>query len=140
MVKKEEESTEEEEEKLKELFNNKTEKLPDRIDDYFTKLEGSKEAFHSRELFRADNTDVDLKTDLSPEEISHINTLMFNDRFLVSKGLPALYNKYIIQHMRLKFSLERKSRGEFVSINKDNKTEEALNLASGIANISNVKK
>ena len=42
--------------------------------------------------------------------------------------------------MRLKISLKRQSRGEFVTINKGDKTDEALGLMSNLSNISNVKK
>ena len=113
--------------------------LPDNIDEYFVKIEGSKEAFHSRELFKAEK-DVDLKTDLGAQEINYINTLMFNDVLLMSKGLKPVFKGFITKYMRLRFSLERKSRGEFVNINKSDKSEEAINLASNLSNITGAKK
>lgn len=125
-----------EEEKPKVKISNK---LPDNIDEYFAKIEGSKEAFHSRELLRGDK-DVDLKTDLTAEEISYINTLLYNDALLKSRGLKPVYSSFLNNLMRLKFSLDRKSRSEFVTINKSDKTDEALGIASSISNITGVKK
>ena len=113
--------------------------LPDNIDEYFAKIEGSKEAFHSRELFKAEK-DVDLKTDLGAEEINHINTLMFNNVLLKSRGLKPVFEGFITKYMRLRFSLDRKSRGEFVNINKNDNTEEAVRLASNLSNITGSKK
>lgn len=117
-----------------------TKKLPDNVEEYFAKNEGSKEAFHSRELLRADKDDTDLKTDLLIEEIKYINTLTYNDELLKSKGLKPAYKSYLDKYMRLKFSLDRKSRAEFVTVNKSNTTDEAVNLASSISNITGAKK
>lgn len=111
-------------------------KLPDNIDEYFVKVEGSKEAINSRELFQADERNVDIKTDLKWEEITLINKIIFHNELLKSKGLPGLYEHFLYHYMRLKISLDRKSRGEFVSINKTDKTDEALNLASNMSNIT----
>ena len=101
------------------LKGNKAEKeMPDHISEYFVKEEGTKEAFHSRELFKADDKNVDLKTDLSFKEIILMNKLIYNNHILKKYQLNPVFDKMIYSYMRLKFSLERKSRGEFVFINK----------------------
>jgi len=115
-------------------------KLPDNIDEYFTKIEGSKEAFHSRELFKAEKKDVDIKTDLLWKEIVLINKLIFNNSCLKEAGLVPVFEDFIYNYMRLKISLDRKSRGEFVSINRGDKTEEATQLLSNLSNITGAKK
>lgn len=120
--------------------NEVSKKLPDNIDEYFTKIEGTKEAFHSRQLFEAKREDVDLKTDLSIQEIVLINKLLFNNELLNRKGLVPIYTDFLNHYMRLKFSLDRKSRVEFVSINKTDKTDEMLTGMSNLSNITGVRK
>lgn len=117
-----------------------TAKMPNHIQEYFAKVEGTKEMFNSRELFRAEKENVDIKTDLTFKEISYINTLMFNNWVLKSAGLYPIYEIFLEKYMRLKISLDRKSRGEFVSINRGDKTEEAVGLLSSLSNITNSKK
>jgi hypothetical protein len=127
--------------KIKKVEETKHKKvMPNHIQEYFAKIEGSKEAFHSRELFRASEEDVDIKTDLSIEEIILINKLLFNNELLKSKGIKPVYHNFLYKYMRLKISLDRKSRAEFVNINRGDKTEEAVNLLSGLSNITTPKK
>ena len=115
-------------------------KMPDHIEEYFAQVEGTSEAFHSRELFKADKDNVDIKTDLTKEEISIITSLIFNDNFLISKKLKPLFQKYYYPYMRLKISLDRKSRAEFVNINKSPSQEDVLNTASNLKNLTDVRK
>jgi len=116
-----------------------TNKIPDHIEEYFAEVEGSKQAMHSRELFNADNENIDLKTDLSNDEINLIAGLKFNDLFLKSKGLKPLFMNYYINYMRLKVSKDRKSREEFVNINKQDSKEDVISMASNLSNISGAK-
>lgn len=125
---------------IKKITIKENKALPNHIDEYFTKIEGSKEQFHSRELFKATKEDVDLKTDLKWQEITIINCLIWNNELLARKGLKPIYTNFINQYLRLKISLDRKSRAEFVSVNRNDKTEEALNLMGSLSNISNTKK
>ena len=125
---------------IKEIGTKIEKKMPNHIQEYFVKIEGSKEAFHSRELFKASEADVDIKTDLSIDEIVLINKLLFNNELLKAKGIKPIYNNFLYRYMRLKISLDRKSRIEFVNINKGDKTEEAVNLLSGLSNITTPKK
>ena len=115
--------------------------MPNHIQDYFASVEGNKQQFHSRELFKAEKDDVDVKTDITIDEIINIAKLKWNDEFLESKELKPVFRTYLNNFMRLKISLDRKSRGEFVSVNRgaDN-IEQASALASNFANINNTKK
>lgn len=114
--------------------------MPDNIEEYFAKVEGTKQAFHSRELFEAKEDNIDLKTDLSNEEISLINVLFYNDMILKSRGLKPVFSNYINKFMRLKVSKDRLSRSEFVNINKVNTQEDVLNIASNLKNITEPRK
>lgn len=124
-------------EKQKE-FDNK--RLPDKIDEFLIRSEGSKEAFHSRELFRAEKEDVDIKTELTDQEIVLINKLIFNNKVLKECGLDPVWEDFIYHYMRLKVSRNRQSRGEFVSINKGDHTDETINQMEKFSNIMNPKK
>jgi len=115
-------------------------KMSDNIEEYFAKIEGTKEQFHSRELFKAGEEDIDLKTDLTNEEIGIITTLFFNDSFLKKKGLKPLFINYYYKFMRLKVSKDRKSRGEFVSINRSQSPDDLLNTANNLKNLTDVRK
>lgn len=75
------------------------------------------------ELFDADDEDIDIKTDLTEQRIVLVNTLHENDIFLQSKGLKPVFKTYYEKHLRLLISKERKSRGEFVEVNKNKKEE-----------------
>ena len=108
------------------------------IEEYFAKQEGNKEVLIARELFKG-GADVDLKTDLQAEEIVLLNNLMWNDNFLKSRGMRPLYESFTTSFMRLKISLERKSRGEFVDMNRSDRTEETLNRLGTLSNIKGTK-
>lgn len=115
--------------------------LPNHIHDYFVNVEGTKEQFQARELFKASREDVDIKTDLKWKEIILINKLMFNNQMLKEAGLTEVYKDFLYNYMRLKISLDRKSRAEFVSISKGgDKTEEATQLLSNLSNITGSRK
>lgn len=126
----------EKENKSKKVSN----KVPDHIDEYFKNIEGSREAIQSRELFTADNDDIDLKTDLNNEEISHIAILKFNDSFLESKGIKPVFMNFFHDYMRLKVSKDRQSRGEFVKMNRKDDSEDVLSSASNLKNLMDSKK
>lgn len=113
--------------------------LPDNIEEYFTRVEGTEKALTSKELFKAD--DVDLRTDLGGEEIKIINTMLFNDSLLKERGLKPVFSIFLNQYMRLKFSKDRKSRGEFVAMNKSSTEKDGdINLKDSLKNIGDSKK
>lgn len=126
---------------MKKQLKEEQKLLPNHIQDYFVKVEGNKQAVHSRELFQADKSNVDVKTDLSWKEIVLINKLIFNNEFLKKKGLKPVYESFLDHYMRLKISLDRKSRTEFVAVNRQQDSiEGATALLSNMNNITNPKK
>lgn len=120
-------------------FKEKVSNMPDHIKEYFAKTEGSKEALHSGILFSASEKDIDLKTDITWEEIIFINGLKMNDIFLIDHGLTPIYSKFLNGYMRLKISMDRKSRTEFVDVNRGDDSAKVLDIASNIKNISESK-
>lgn len=92
------------------------------------------------ELFEATNENVDLRTDLSIGEILILNAMRINSQFLKERINYPLYNGFIDSYLRLKISLDRKSRIEFVDINKRDRTKDKLQDLSNFKNLSEVKK
>ena len=120
-------------------MENKT-SLKNPIEEYFTKIETSKESVNSKAIFEAENDNLDLKTELSIQEIVILNKLEMNNLYLKSKGIKPVFAEFIKNYERLKISLDRKSRGEFVNLNKSNNTDDILNGMSNLSNISGAKK
>lgn len=108
---------------------NKTKINP--IEEYF-KDTGS-QILKKSEVFEADEDNIDIKTDLTEEQINIVNTLHENDLFLKSRGLKPVFKTYYEKHLRLLVSKNRKSREEFVEVNKNKKEEinEGLNNLLG---------
>lgn len=118
-----------------------TKSMPDHIEEYFIQTEGSKQNIISRDLFKAEGSDIDLKTDLTNEEITILNTLFFNNEILRKRGLKPVYSNWIEKFMRLKVSKDRLSRNEFVSLNRvQEPAEEQLNKLGSFSNILQSKK
>lgn len=114
--------------------------LKNHIEEYFANKEGNKDFLISREIFNADK-DVDIKTDLDAQEISYITVLMYNNDLLRSKQLKPVYKEFLNNYMRLKISLKRQSRGEFVNINRgDDKTSDVLKGMSDLKSLQDTKK
>jgi hypothetical protein len=120
------------------MENKKSLKNP--IEEYFTKIETSKESVNSKAIFEAENDNLDLKTELSIQEIVILNKLEMNNLYLKSKGIKPVFSEFIKNYERLKISLDRKSRGEFVNLNKSNNTDDILNGMSNLSNIAGAKK
>lgn len=110
-------------------------KLPNHIEEYFDSSSSKAEFI---ELFEADEDDIDLKTDLSHPEIVVVNAIIFNHTFLEKKNIPSPYS-WIAKYLRLKVSCDRKSRAEFVDINKKERFENNLDKFNSIANLQKVK-
>lgn len=115
-------------------------KMPNHIEEYLKQQEDNPRVKSSRELFTAKKDDIDLKTDLGIEEIQNINVLMVNDAFLESRGLKPVFKIFYDEFLRLKVSLNRQSRGEFVKINSDQKADDLLASASNLTNIVGAKR
>lgn len=106
------------------------------IEEYFSKTEQG----HGNELFRIDDKNSDIKSELSEEEIRYINTLMMNDQFLERAGIGRVFNNYYRNFLRLKVSLKRQGRSEYVAINKRDNSDETLNKLSAFTNIAGARK
>ena len=120
---------------------NNAKRMSDHIEEYFAETSQSKEVLTSKELFRASKEDVDIKTDLSIQEIVLINKLKFNNMLLKQAGLTPVYDEFLQDYLRLKISLDRKSRGEFVDMNRgQSKTDDVLDAMSKVSNITGAKK
>jgi hypothetical protein len=115
--------------------------MSNHIEEYFADATNGKEVLTSKELFKANPEDVDIKTDISIQEIVLINKLLFNNEILKEAGLKPVYKNFLNSYMRLKISLDRKSRGEFVDMNRSNqKPEDVLSTMSNVSNIMGAKK
>jgi len=120
---------------------NNVKRMSDHIEEYFADATQSKEVLTSKELFKALPEDVDIKTDLTLQEIVLINKLMFNNELLKDAGLIPVYKEFLNHYLRLKISLERKSRAEFVDMNRaKTNTDDILDVTSKISNITGAKK
>lgn len=125
---------------MKETKINQAKRMSNHIEEYFAQSSENKDVLTSKELFRADPDNVDIKTDLSWQEIVLINKLMFNDSLLKSKGLTPVYKDFINRYLRLKISLDRKSRGEFVDMNRaKTKTDDVLDTLGKVKNVTDTK-
>jgi len=116
------------------------ERMSNHIEEYFQNTETGASRV-SRELFNVgkDNTDIDFKTDLTLNEIKDITSLHFNDEYLVSIGLPAMYKPFYQKYMRLVISKDRKSRGEFVAINKADQSDDMIGKLSNLNSLTSSK-
>lgn len=113
-------------------------KTNNHIDEYFLKNDNNTTAIASKELFKGEN--IELRTDLKDEEIVLINSMMFNNKILKEIGCEEVFNPFINNFMRLKVSKDRKSRGEFVSINKQNDANDVISSMGNIGNVMNSRK
>lgn len=104
----------------------KQKEMTNHIEEYFLDQETDNKGRASKELFTAEDDDVDIKTDLSWKEIVLINKLLWNNKILTNYGIEPVFNEFLIKYMRLKISLDRKSRSEFVSVNQENKADDIL--------------
>lgn len=111
--------------------------LPNHIEKYFNNKSKSSNFI---ELLEAENNNVDLRTDLSIEEIILVNTIILNGEFLKNRGLKNnIYERFINHYLRLKISKDRLSRQEFVTINKTDNNKETMEKLNTFANLKKVK-
>ena len=100
-------------------------KTNNHIEEYFSKYHESENARVSRQLFDS-GKEIELRTDLVAGEIPLINAMMINDSVLLNSGLKPLFSQYYNSFMKLKISLDRKSRTEFVTINRKDTSGEIV--------------
>ena len=65
---------------------------------------------------------------------------MFNNMILENRGLKPVFKPFITNFMKLKVSKDRKSRAEFVSINKTNDSDDVISKMGNIGNILGARK
>jgi DNA replicative helicase MCM subunit Mcm2 (Cdc46/Mcm family) len=111
------------------------------IEEYFSNKENNKEVLTSKELFKAEKHDVDIRTDIIWKEIILVNKLLYNNILLKKYKLLPVFEDFVTEYMRLKISMDRKSRTEFVDMNRARTGgEDALKGMSELSTIMNTKK
>lgn len=86
------------------------------IDRFFTTEAGKVSKFS--ELFRGNDDFIDQMSELSQVQIQLVNALDYTDGFLRELEIPPLFSPLTHKFMRLQVSKDRKSRGEYVEVNK----------------------
>ena len=113
----------------------------DRIEEFFNHKEQNMIGLSTKQLFTADDDDIDFKTETDLREIGIIERLYFFDTILQKRGLKPLYFRLYNKRLRLKISNERGSRKEFVKINtKGEDPEETVNKLGSLNSIFNSRK
>lgn len=98
------------------------------IEEYF---KDQKNNAQGDEVFKANEGDVDIKTELSDDSIVQITTLYETDKYLYETlGIKPIFLSYYEKYMRLMISRNRKSREEYVEINKAKKEDNIEQLNS----------
>lgn len=119
---------------------NKTlerESLQPHFEEYFDKIHEGEGVRLGKEIFKANQEDVDIKTDLNTKEIYHINALKMIDNMLVEHGVGNVYGLFYNDYFRLKISKDRLSRGEFVKVTAQDKSENLLEGAKSFGTLFN---
>lgn len=114
-------------------------KMSNHIEEYFTNIETNQANISSKELFNVDEDKLDFKTEVTDNELRIISNLYVMDNYLNSIGMPKIFEEYYIKFLRLVISKNRKSREEYININKTNNDEDTINRLSDFANITGSK-
>ena len=96
------------------------------IEEYFNDVEEDTQAKAGKQVFSADDEDVDIKTELNDVEIYNITALKMYDKILEDYGIGSIFDKFYNNYFRLKISRNRQSRGEFVKISSSDKSEDIV--------------
>lgn len=110
--------------------------MENHIEEYFNAVEQNSQLRSSKELFNIkDETELDFKTEVNETELRIVTNLFVMDKYLLSIGMPPIFNDYYTKFLRLVVSKDRKSREEFISINKSNNDDETISKLSDFSNI-----
>lgn len=113
------------------------ENLPNPIEEYFDKNSKKSDFL---DLFEAKEDNVDLRTDLTISEINLVNVIQLQGELAYKLGLKDnIHKKFINGYKRLKVSLDRKSRAEFVDINKKERFENNLQKFNAFKTLQDTK-
>lgn len=110
--------------------------MKNHIEEFFS----DQEKGSGTELFRVDDSNSDIKSEVTEGELRLINVLKMNDDYLKRNGLRPLFSMYYKNFLRLKISLERKGRGEFVAVNRRDNSDETIAKFGALGNIMNAKR
>jgi len=119
----------------KEDSNTTRTSLNPHFDEYFDRVNESEGIRLGKEIFKANVKDVDIKTDLNTKEIYHINALKMIDKMLEECGVGSVYNIFYDDYFRLKISKDRLSRGEFVKVTAQDKSDNLLEGAKSFGSL-----
>lgn len=92
------------------------------------------------DLFEANRENVDLRTDLTIQELVIINKIKQNCAFLKKKIGAEIYGDFVNDYLRLKISMDRKSRAEFVDINRHENFKKNLEQFGNFKALADIKK
>lgn len=111
--------------------------LKDPLDEIFEDFSGDKDV--SLELFSSNSDGVTLKTDLNDKEVFLANNILI-DGELIKKDLGFdLYGSFLENFKRHKVSRDRKSRSEFVDVNKKDKFDDHLSKFANLRDLADHK-
>jgi predicted acetyltransferase len=108
------------------------------IEEYFKNNADKESTF--QDLFEATPENVDLRTDLTINEIIILNKIRQNCLFLGKKLDSDIYGDFFNSYLRLKVSKDRLSRAEFVDINRKERFEKDLQKFGNFKALSDIKK
>lgn len=111
--------------------------LPDPIEEYVKDNLGQESTF--QDLFEATEENVDLRTEVTWPELVIVNKIKVVDDFIKEKLGESVYHNFINKYLRLRVSTDRKSRTEFVDINKKDRFQDKLKEFGSFAALSKVK-
>lgn len=98
------------------------------IEEYFTKNSSEMNSRNS-ELFKGNDEFIDQMTELTHNEIRNVLTLTHNDMYLKKFNIKPVFSDFAHKFMRLQVSKDRKSRQEFVEVNKKDEEEKGSNIS-----------
>ena len=107
------------------------------FEEYFERNSENESVKLGKEIFKASVDDVDIKTDLNSVEIYNINALKMIDKELELLGVGKVFNLFYDDYFRLKISKDRLSRGEFVKVTAQDKTDNLLEGAKSFGTLFN---
>lgn len=91
------------------------------IEEYFR--DESNKLTKFSELFKGNDDFIDQMSEVSDQQIVLMLSLHETDRYLSSLGIQPVFASYMHKFLRLQVSKDRKSRGEYVEVNKPDKRE-----------------
>ena len=96
-----------------------SDKLSNPIEEYLVAIDKQGHKFDQLLTEKGEDISaVDMKTELSEDEVKLCTALLYNDDYLASKGIRPVYGSYVQRFMRLQVSKNRQSRKEYVDVHR----------------------